>query len=146
MEPNVPAARLATHRKGELVDVRAQVADPVQRGGGGVRDHRHVGIVQTLPCRYRGIDLEPGSTQREVVGWVGAADSVHSAIDSLEQPVFGQARESGPSHPSLLRLLTSDEAPLLLGHLGDALNRSCHTAQYNTPVSLCSVLCDWTCE
>jgi hypothetical protein len=82
---NIGPPRLASVWNRELVDVSPQVADPVQAGCRGVGDDRHVWVVEALPGRPGGIELDPSRTEVEVIGLGRSPDAIDTVRHPLEQ-------------------------------------------------------------
>jgi hypothetical protein len=139
MQPDVRAPTLAPDRERELVDVRAQVANPVQRSGGRVGDDSDERVIEADPCRLGRVELQPCRAQCGMVRRPGAADTVHAVADTLERSGPSETGQRGPRHTGPLGLLASDQPPLGVGDVHETLQRSSHTANYTIFSIVCSM-------
>lgn len=114
VDPHVGPPGLAAARQGELVDVRAEIADAVQGRRGRVRDDREVVVIETLPGRSPRIELQPRGAEAQVVGLRGAPNAVDAVRDALEQTGLDQPRDPAPADVGRPGLLEGDQAPLAL--------------------------------
>lgn len=117
VEPHVPPPGLTASRKRELVNVGAQIAEPVETCGGGMRDDRDIGIAKASPSGYLGGKLQPGGAKPKMIGLPRTPNAVDAVRHSLQPTVVGQARQRGIAHTRLLRLASGNQAPLALRNL-----------------------------
>ncbi len=130
VQTHIGPARLTPLREHELVHIGTEVANPIQRRSRRVRDHRHIGRADTLPCWRTGIELKPCRPQPKVIRLSRPSDPVDTVRDTLDQPIAREARKRTHGNPSLLRLLARAKTPLSLGDVEESLERPRHTAKY----------------
>lgn len=119
VHPDVLPPSLPAPRHGEFMDVGADVADAVERCRGCMGNDCDVRVVETLPSRPIGIELEPCGPELEMVRLPSAAEAVDAMSDPLQYAALNEARESGVRDAACLRLGAGYEAPLALSEIDD---------------------------
>jgi hypothetical protein len=87
VQSHIGPTGLAANRKRELMHVGTQIADSVQRSGGGVRHEGNPWRTDPFPCRHTGLELKPGGSQLDVVRLGCASDPIDTMRNPLEQSV-----------------------------------------------------------
>lgn len=123
MHPDVAAACLPAMRTCELVDIRAEVADAVQRCSRRVGDYRYIGIVEARPGGSGRIELKPCGAKLKMVRLAGTSDAVCAVRDPLEQASIDQAGERRWRDACAQGLSSGNDAPLAFGYFDYPLKR-----------------------
>jgi hypothetical protein len=96
-------------------------------------------VIVTLPRWRRGIQLEPGRPQSEVIRLAARPDPVDAVCNALEHTFPVQEGQGGPAHARLGGLAGGHKAPLALRHSGEPLHCRRHTWKYSVRCRLCSI-------
>ena len=118
VKPDVRAAGLAPLRQRELVPVRRQVPETVQRRG------RTVGYDPLLRCplprRNLRSELQPRRTKVEVIGQRRPGQAVHAVRYPVKNARFGESLQRSLRDTGTFGLAAGDEPPLVFSDPRDA--------------------------
>lgn len=121
MEAHVEATRLPPARKRELVTVGGQVSKTVESCGRPVRDDALGG--SPVPGKDIGCELQPGSTELDVVRRRCPGEVVHTLSNPLQRRLGSEALEGGGREARAFGLTARDESPLVLGDVSEPVDR-----------------------
>ncbi len=131
MQPDVLTARLPPNREGELVPIRGEVPEAVQRCGGAVGDDPL--IWGSLPCRNLRGELQPGCPELEVIRWRRPREPIHPLCHPVKDARCCETLQGGLRDAGALGLTASDKAPLILSDLCEATERGVSWHHCNIP-------------
>jgi hypothetical protein len=129
---HVGSTGLPAARNGELVGIRWQMSDLVQRRR---RSVRHDALLDGAgPGRNGRFKLQPRSSKIDVIWSRRGAEQVDPEGNARQQSTRrGQTLQRGVRDPGSLGLPPRDQTPLLCGSICDTVHRRCRNHYCNIP-------------